>query len=464
MRGRIQNIEMLSFILALLIVSISCYIFWENLYRHFFRPARVPSNLLDKDVLTKSWTDSHFMIFKIRCQNLKWRLMKKLGNSLDGAALNVLRFQYRRWLYDQGSNLNLDSELTHQILNMEDPDSENAKLGHCFKTHIFYPSEIEADKFSKVVFLYHGSGWCVCRPDKSHYKFCQLVAKKLNRTVIAVDYSKSPEFPFSETKPSPFYDCWRSTKLCLEKFEISDYMLLGDSAGGNLVLGVAHKIADHNAAAEDPVPIPKFVVPIYPATQFVNFNTDSYMDSDYPNLPRRGVIDYDMAYMMGACEEEIIDLVDKDGHEILNWKNFSQEQRESLGVSTIGQTLAQHQNLSNRAKHQISKFADKINKFSNPLLTKNEEDISSFVGAIEHGIILVCAEHDSIRSDSELFDRKFRKHFEDEGKVFDFAQIDGGWHGMFSAAPQVPKVMPESFGEVSKFLDRVLEIENEKEG
>lgn len=136
--------------------------------------------------------------------------------------------------------------------------------------------------FNAMVY-YHGGGWVLNYINKYDAQL-QEIAFLTNSVIVAVNYQKAPEHKF----PIPFDDCyetflWLSERT--EQFNINPAKIGigGDSAGGNLASGVAHKIRDVN---KHPL---AYQMLIYPCNG-INFDTPSYLANanDY-GLTRKGM-------------------------------------------------------------------------------------------------------------------------------------------------------------------------------
>ncbi|MEH6576745.1 MAG: alpha/beta hydrolase [Amphritea sp.] len=84
----------------------------------------------------------------------------------------------------------------------------------------------------RVLFA-HGGGWYLGGLD-SHDSFCASLAHDCNMTVIAVDYRLAPEAPY----PAGLDDLTAVYRALLEEDPVPP-LLVGDSAGGNLVAALA---------------------------------------------------------------------------------------------------------------------------------------------------------------------------------------------------------------------------------
>ena len=109
----------------------------------------------------------------------------------------------------------------------------------------------------KVVLYLHGGGFCVHMP-RVYDGFADLLSKKLNADVFLPNYRLAPEHPF----PAAAEDCFAVYKGLLEKgFNPDQISLVGDSAGGCLVLTTLLQIRDHG------LPMPACAVSMSPVTE-----------------------------------------------------------------------------------------------------------------------------------------------------------------------------------------------------
>jgi len=83
----------------------------------------------------------------------------------------------------------------------------------------------------------HGGGWYLGDLD-SHASFCAQLAQHCQICVISVDYRLSPEHPF----PAALDDCYSVYKSLLQQGKTP--LLLGDSAGANLIAGLTLRCRD----------------------------------------------------------------------------------------------------------------------------------------------------------------------------------------------------------------------------
>jgi acetyl esterase len=149
-----------------------------------------------------------------------------------------------------------------------------------------------AGPFNGMVF-YHGGGWVLNYINKYDAQL-QEMARLTNSVILAINYQKAPEHKY----PTPFDDCyaafiWFSGHATEFNVDPSKIGIGGDSAGGNLASGVAHKIRDlntHHLA---------YQLLLYPCNS-VDFETTSYLaNADGYGLTRNGMMWFWEQYLNG---------------------------------------------------------------------------------------------------------------------------------------------------------------------
>jgi acetyl esterase len=136
-----------------------------------------------------------------------------------------------------------------------------------------------------VVAYFHGGGWAVGSID-SFDTVCRALANEAGAFVGSVGYRLAPEHPF----PAALEDCIAATKGLAEQHAGEPIAVAGDSAGGNLALGVARRLRDRLAAQ----------ALIYPVCD-AGLNTPSYRDfKERYGLTAAGMQRYWNLYLDGA--------------------------------------------------------------------------------------------------------------------------------------------------------------------
>ncbi len=136
------------------------------------------------------------------------------------------------------------------------PAEEYTKPGNCEKS---------------VVMYIHGGGF-TSGSAKARRNLGFYITNKLGYNVFSIDYRLAPENPF----PAAPQDCFAAYKAALKRYAGKKIVLMGESAGGNLVLVTALMAKDAG------ITMPCAVVAFSPVTQFdkqlksyeTNKNTD----------------------------------------------------------------------------------------------------------------------------------------------------------------------------------------------
>lgn len=143
--------------------------------------------------------------------------------------------------------------LSKQNINMKDNYKAYRELQNNYLIYKFNKSEeviennilfriYKPKKLTSHVIIYiHGGGWSTGNT-KSYGVILQKLANELKKLVIAIEYRLAPECPF----PMGFNDCYMGVKTIFNtakkyKIKLNDAIIIGDSAGANLVAGVCLK-------------------------------------------------------------------------------------------------------------------------------------------------------------------------------------------------------------------------------
>ena len=131
----------------------------------------------------------------------------------------------------------------------------SANQDHEIPIRIFYPKN---RKHEEHIIYIHGGGWALGDVD-TYTSACVNLSNRLNRVVYLIDYRKAPEHPY----PAAFEDCLQVVKVLQEptvEGKKRKFILMGDSAGGNLAAAVSLKLK------QEELPLPHKQVLIYPLT------------------------------------------------------------------------------------------------------------------------------------------------------------------------------------------------------
>ena len=137
------------------------------------------------------------------------------------------------------------------------------------------PKNVKVEPEDKVLMYIHGGGFVGGSP-AARRTFTGYTAKKLGYNVYSIDYRLAPEYAF----PFGAEDCLKAYKMLVEKYGARNICLIGESAGGNLVLSVALQ------AKAQGIELPACIVVFSPTLQYTrifpsyknNAKTDCMLD------------------------------------------------------------------------------------------------------------------------------------------------------------------------------------------
>ena len=124
-----------------------------------------------------------------------------------------------------------------------------------------------------VTMMFHGGGWVIGDLDTADSQSREL-CQGTNAIVVSVDYRLAPEHRF----PAAADDCYAATWWAKDHAaslggDPDRFAVCGDSAGGNLAAVVSLMARDLGGPAID------LQVLVYPVTDGVSFDTDSYREN-----------------------------------------------------------------------------------------------------------------------------------------------------------------------------------------
>lgn len=123
----------------------------------------------------------------------------------------------------------------------------------------------------QVVVLVHGGGWCMGSA-KGYREFGHRISKSANARVLVIDYRLAPENPY----PAPLDDVVAAYRWARGQDGVRQVALVGDSAGGNLVLAAAVRLREEGET------LPTAVVACSPVTDLAG---------ESPSLTERAHLD-----------------------------------------------------------------------------------------------------------------------------------------------------------------------------
>ncbi len=110
----------------------------------------------------------------------------------------------------------------------------------------------------KIIYYIHGGGF-VGSCTRERMSFVAELVKKFGYNVFSIDYRLAPEFMY----PCGLNDCYEGYRYLLESYKAENTVLIGESAGGNLVLALSLLLRDRG------LPLPKAAYSNSPVTQMI---------------------------------------------------------------------------------------------------------------------------------------------------------------------------------------------------
>ncbi|GMR61075.1 hypothetical protein PMAYCL1PPCAC_31270 [Pristionchus mayeri] len=136
-----------------------------------------------------------------------------------------------------------------------------------------------------LLFHCHGGGY-VATSSKSHETYLRVWAKLLNCTVVSIEYSLAPENPFPRaTEECLFAYAWIVNNPALLGWTGEKLCMVGDSAGGNLVMSINLRLIQLNVARK-----PDGIVPVYTPFLFQYLPSPSRLLSMMDPLLHMGIV------------------------------------------------------------------------------------------------------------------------------------------------------------------------------
>ena len=124
----------------------------------------------------------------------------------------------------------------------------------------------EAEPGSRLIYYIHGSGYISCSP-ATHRGLVSELSRRLHRPVFSVRYRRAPKYRF----PAAHDDVLNGYLWLLEQgHRASDIIVMGDSAGGHLALGLCVQLRE--LGVEQPAAVVGFSSVVDPTWQLAAAN------------------------------------------------------------------------------------------------------------------------------------------------------------------------------------------------
>lgn len=268
----------------------------------------------------------------------------------------------------------------------------------------FLPEKLEGKGPQKTLFYYHGGGMASGSPDMGGASFA---AMKLGVQVFGIGYRLAPEHPF----PAGLDDCVAGTKYMLrnrDEFQIGDYGLFGDSAGGYLATVIPMSIDFETEFGDKP----KVSAPVVPMYQMLRFDTPSYQSvPNYIDLPRRWMMEFWVAYtgspMYSCCTNNRLKDTRHWSESLLADKEFTSRADPLIWTDVDPATYER-----NEPKHDPNDFVGHVEKFiRNPLFNPGlaDDDHLRMTCRNVEKMIIIVGEFCSLRDDGVMMAKRMAK-------------------------------------------------------
>lgn len=117
--------------------------------------------------------------------------------------------------------------------------------------------EVPESRQDRTLYYLHGGAFCLRFPNV-HAALAGRWCRRLGARALLVDYRLAPEHPY----PAALDDCSAAYRWLLERSAPQQIVCAGDSAGGNLVLALLHRLKAQRA------PMPRCAVLLSPVVDF----------------------------------------------------------------------------------------------------------------------------------------------------------------------------------------------------
>ena len=138
---------------------------------------------------------------------------------------------------------------------------EKAELPNCCGWMI----RSEKNPGDKVLYYIHGGGF-TGGYTRGAFRFISYAVRHFGYNIFSIDYRLTPKY----TCVDAVGDCEDGYRRLLETYAPKDIILMGESAGGNLVFALSHKLRD------DGLPLPGGIVSCSPPVQFLHYAYSYY--------------------------------------------------------------------------------------------------------------------------------------------------------------------------------------------
>ena len=184
--------------------------------------------------------------------------------------------------YKKKHNLPDYRELTDEMLQKRIEENAKPEYYDCFSADEKYREDVKLERITlpdcgawmisaegnpsdKILYYIHGGGFWEGSAKKA-FRFISYVVKHWGYNVFSVDYRLCPQYKCVDT----LSDCQAGYQHLLKTFTPKDIILMGESAGGNLVFALSHKLRAEG------LPFPGGIVSCSPVLQFLHYAYSYY--------------------------------------------------------------------------------------------------------------------------------------------------------------------------------------------
>ena len=144
---------------------------------------------------------------------------------------------------------------------LKDLELERVDLDHCSSWLISSAHNLK----DKILYYIHGGGF-VNGSTRQAFRFVSYAVKHFGYNIYSVDYRLAPDFKCLDT----IKDCEDGYRFLLERYAPENIILIGESAGGNLVLSLPQRLKERQ------LPLPAGIVSCSPVVQFEHYPYSYY--------------------------------------------------------------------------------------------------------------------------------------------------------------------------------------------
>ncbi|XP_033759963.1 arylacetamide deacetylase-like [Pecten maximus] len=309
------------------------------------------------------------------------------------------------------------------------------------KVRLYIPKDSNTERRGFVYI--HGGGWYLGNVDTFDEQ-TRKIAQALKAVVVSIDYRLAPEHPY----PIPLEDCIHATTHFLRYAK--DYGadptrigIGGDSAGGNLAMAVALKLAK---SRETTLPPLRTLSLVYPALQMADFNLPSYITyTDGPFLlTKRLMISAWLIYAFG--HEEHFPLFFNNSHLSPKSRNNI---RHYLNDTLLPENDSQRQLQDNAYSDEgLARDIESVvsNQFISPLLSPDED-----LRKLPKMLLFTC-QYDPLTDEGRILVKRLSKL----GIPIVYKHFTGVQHGFLSSKLVVTMKGRQAFTDYVEFLEKEL--------